>query len=118
MLPLAADDQIDAANEAFAPSRADFEHAARILAAYDRATAVEAHGAVMLDGEMIDEASRKMAESIVAWGALPASLSFPGMRQSECKGASRHKQEQIAFPAGNRKNRTINIVLAPELPTR
>jgi citrate lyase subunit beta/citryl-CoA lyase len=60
-------DQIDAANEAFAPSRSDFDHAARIIEAYTQAT-VQARGAVMLGDEMIDEASRKMAESIVAKG--------------------------------------------------
>jgi citrate lyase subunit beta/citryl-CoA lyase len=60
--------QIDAANEAFAPSAADFAHASRIIEAYSHATTVEARGAVMLGDEMIDEASRKMAESIVAKG--------------------------------------------------
>jgi citrate lyase subunit beta / citryl-CoA lyase len=60
--------QIDAANEVFAPSAADFAHASRIIEAYARATTVEARGAVMLGDEMIDEASRKMAESIVAKG--------------------------------------------------
>jgi citrate lyase subunit beta/citryl-CoA lyase len=60
--------QIDAANEVFAPSQADFEHASRIIEAYDHATTVEARGAVMLGDEMIDEASRKMAQAIVARG--------------------------------------------------
>ena len=35
--------------------------AKRILDAYERATSVDRRGAVMLDGEMIDEASRKLA---------------------------------------------------------
>ncbi len=68
--------QIDAANEVFAPSQADFEHASRIIEAYDHATSVEARGAVMLGEEMIDEASRKMAQAVVARGraaGLPAS---------------------------------------------
>jgi len=68
--------QIDAANEVFAPSQADFAHALRILEAYDHATSVEARGAVMLGEEMIDEASRKMAQAVVARGraaGLPAS---------------------------------------------
>jgi citrate lyase subunit beta / citryl-CoA lyase len=65
--------QIDAANEVFAPSRADFDHAGQIIEAYARATGeqangAQARGAVMLGDEMIDEASRKMAESIVAKG--------------------------------------------------
>ena len=36
--------------------------------AYDHATTVDQRGAVMLGEEMIDEASRKMAEVIVARG--------------------------------------------------
>ena len=68
--------QIDAANEVFAPAAADFAQASRIIEAYDRATSVEARGAVMLGDEMIDEASRKMAQAVVARGraaGLPAS---------------------------------------------
>jgi citrate lyase subunit beta/citryl-CoA lyase len=60
--------QVDVVNEAFTPPRADYDRAARILDAYERATAVDRRGAVMLDGEMIDEASRKLALSIVAKG--------------------------------------------------
>ena len=68
-------DQIDAANEVFAPSLADFARAARIIEAYAHATDVDARGAVMLGDEMIDEASHKMAQAIVAKGraaGLPA----------------------------------------------
>ena len=61
-------DQVDAANQAFAPSPADFERASRIVAAYAHATGVQARGAVMLGDEMIDEASHKMARAIVAKG--------------------------------------------------
>jgi citrate lyase subunit beta/citryl-CoA lyase len=55
-------------NEAFTPPPADYERAVRILDAYSRATSVDRRGAVMLDGEMIDEASRKLALAIVAKG--------------------------------------------------
>ena len=51
---------------------ADYARATRILDAYERATSVERRGAVMLDGEMIDEASRKLALAIVAKGQPPA----------------------------------------------
>jgi citrate lyase subunit beta/citryl-CoA lyase len=61
-------DQIEGANEVFAPSQADFERAGRIIDAYDHATTVDQRGAVMLGDEMIDEASRKMAQAIVARG--------------------------------------------------
>jgi len=60
--------QIDAANEVFAPDQADYDHAERILAAYEDATTVRQVGAVMLGDEMIDEASRKMAIVVAAKG--------------------------------------------------
>ena len=60
--------QIEAVNQAFAPSEADYSRAARIIEAYAHATTVQVRGAVMLGDEMIDEASRKMAEVIVARG--------------------------------------------------
>ena len=56
--------QIAAINEVFTPSRSDVERAAAILDAYARA-ADRRMGAVMLGGEMIDEASRKMAEVVM-----------------------------------------------------
>jgi citrate lyase subunit beta / citryl-CoA lyase len=60
--------QIEAANQAFAPSASDYSRATRIIEAYSQATTVDHRGAVMLGEEMIDEASRKMAEAIVARG--------------------------------------------------
>jgi citrate lyase subunit beta/citryl-CoA lyase len=60
--------QVDVVNEAFTPSAADYERAVAILAAYEKATASEARGAVMLGDEMIDEASRKMAQRMAALG--------------------------------------------------
>ena len=61
-------DQIGVANEVFAPSQEQFEEARALLEAYRHATQVERKGAVMYQGQMIDEASRKIAESIVARG--------------------------------------------------
>jgi citrate lyase subunit beta / citryl-CoA lyase len=59
--------QIAIANEVFAPTKEQFELAERILAAY--AEAIKAgKGAASLDGKMIDEASRKMAEKLVTKG--------------------------------------------------
>lgn len=62
--------QIDAANEVYAPSQADYDHAELILDAYDWATSEAGgkKGAAMLGDEMIDEASRKMALVISAKG--------------------------------------------------
>ena len=55
--------QIDAANEVFSPTQADYDHAENILDAYEYYTSEAGgkRGAVMLGDEMIDEASRKMA---------------------------------------------------------
>jgi citrate lyase subunit beta/citryl-CoA lyase len=62
--------QIDAANEVYSPSQADYDHAELILDAYEYATSEAGGklGAVMLGDEMIDEASRKMALVIVGKG--------------------------------------------------
>jgi citrate lyase subunit beta/citryl-CoA lyase len=63
-------DQVDVGNEVFTPSQADYDHAEDILDAYEKSTsdAGGRRGAVMLDAEMIDEASRKMALVIAAKG--------------------------------------------------
>jgi citrate lyase subunit beta / citryl-CoA lyase len=58
--------QVDIVNAAFTPAPADYARAVRMLDAYKQATLVDRRGAVMLDGEMIDEASRKLALAIVA----------------------------------------------------
>jgi len=60
--------QVEVVNEAFTPAPADYARAVRILDAYEQSTSVDQRGAVMLDGEMIDEASRKLALAIVAKG--------------------------------------------------
>ncbi|WP_062214119.1 CoA ester lyase [Streptomyces sp. NBRC 109706] len=63
-------DQIQAANEIYAPSQSDYDQAELILDAYAHALSAAggARGAVMLGEEMIDEASRKMALVVAAQG--------------------------------------------------
>ena len=63
-------DQVAAGNELFAPAQDDYDRAEAILAAYAHSTseAGGSRGAVMLGDEMIDEASRKMAEVVAAKG--------------------------------------------------
>jgi len=63
-------DQIAAGNEIFSPRQEAYDHAELILEAYEWHTsrAGGARGAAMLDDEMIDEASRKMALVIAAKG--------------------------------------------------
>jgi citrate lyase subunit beta/citryl-CoA lyase len=62
--------QIDAANEIYAPSQEDYDHAELILDAYDWYTSEAGgkRGSAMLGDEMIDEASRKMALVVAGKG--------------------------------------------------
>ena len=75
--------QIGPANEVFTPSQADFDKAAQILEAYRQATDVERRGAVMLGDEMIDEASRKMAEQFYARGLAAGLQPSPETEPSQ-----------------------------------
>lgn len=71
--------QIDVVNEAFSPAQEDYDRAELILAAYDYYTRAEGRGAAMLDGEMIDEASRKLALVAAARGraaGLTTTVTF------------------------------------------
>jgi citrate lyase subunit beta / citryl-CoA lyase len=53
--------QVDVVNAEFSPAQADYDRAELIIEAYEYYTNVQRRGAAMLDGEMIDEASRKLA---------------------------------------------------------
>ena len=59
--------QIEIVNEVFTPSRDQWERAEAMLAAYEEA-GTAGHGAAMFDGEMIDEANRKMAQRLAGAG--------------------------------------------------
>ena len=69
--------QVGVVNEVFTPAPEDYARAVRILDAYQQATETDRRGAVMLDGEMIDEASRKMALMIAAKGAAAGRSRLP-----------------------------------------
>lgn len=60
-------DQVPVLNEEFSPTLEAFERAVRILAAYE-AAALSGRGAVLLDGEMIDEATCRIARTVVQRG--------------------------------------------------
>ena len=68
--------QVDAANEIYAPSQEDYDHAELILDAYEYYTSEAGgkKGSAMLGDEMIDEASRKMA-LVVAGKGRAAGMS-------------------------------------------
>jgi citrate lyase subunit beta / citryl-CoA lyase len=61
-------DQLSILNEVFSPTQEQFDRAWEVLDAYRQATEGDRKGAVMLGDEMIDEASRKVAVTLVARG--------------------------------------------------
>ncbi len=60
---------VEPLNEIFSPTDEELERAAAILEALDDAASGEGRGAALLDGEMIDEASRKRALEVQARGS-------------------------------------------------
>lgn len=61
--------QIEPINTIFGPSEAELERARRIVERYGQATGAELRGAIALDGELIDAASLRMAERVLATAA-------------------------------------------------
>jgi len=61
-------DQVGPVNAAFSPGQEQYDRAELIVETYARATGQQLRGAVLLDGEMIDEASMKLALAIAARG--------------------------------------------------
>lgn len=62
-------DQVEVLNEVFSPTQEQFDRAWDILDAYEKATTEgDRRGAVMFGEEMIDEASRKMANKFLMRG--------------------------------------------------
>ncbi|WP_082517980.1 MULTISPECIES: HpcH/HpaI aldolase/citrate lyase family protein [unclassified Rhodococcus (in: high G+C Gram-positive bacteria)] len=81
--------QIAAANEAFSPRQADVDRAHAIVETYRGHLSVDggARGAVVVDGEMVDEAGHRMARVILeagrASGVLPSGQpGSPGTMES------------------------------------
>lgn len=62
--------QVEAGNAAFSPTQENFDRARRITEAYARAVSAEGGGtgAILVDSEMVDEASVKLAAAIVRRG--------------------------------------------------
>jgi citrate lyase subunit beta/citryl-CoA lyase len=60
--------QIETVNRMYSPDPAAYARAEGILAAYRLATEGEGRGAMRFEGEMIDEATRKMAEGVARRG--------------------------------------------------
>jgi citrate lyase subunit beta/citryl-CoA lyase len=60
--------QLESINRIYSPDPSAYARAEGILAAYREATEGEGRGAVRFEGEMIDEATRKMAEAVARRG--------------------------------------------------
>ncbi|MGE5635906.1 MAG: HpcH/HpaI aldolase/citrate lyase family protein [Nocardioidaceae bacterium] len=75
-------DQVAVIDDAFTPRVEEFDRASAVVAALERAESGAGAGALELDGEMIDEASRKLALQVVARGRAAglagASAGAPG----------------------------------------
>jgi citrate lyase subunit beta/citryl-CoA lyase len=69
--------QVEVLNDVYRPSQELFDRAVAMLSAYERATEEEARGAVMFGDEMIDEASRKMAEKFRSRGERAGMTPSP-----------------------------------------
>jgi citrate lyase beta subunit len=67
--------QVPWANAAFSPTPQEFAYAAGLLAAFEEAIA-GGRGAAVYDGKLIDEASRKLAQTVVEAGRV-ARLTAP-----------------------------------------
>jgi citrate lyase subunit beta / citryl-CoA lyase len=94
--------QIDVVNEAFSPSQDDYERAELVLDAYRYYTSVEHRGAVMLGGEMIDEASRKLALVAAAKGRAAGLRRSQRFEPPLPDGSAEHapRGEGLGQPAG------------------
>ncbi len=86
--------QIDPVNAAFAPDQASYDRAEQIIDAYEHATKTRHLGAVMLDGEMLDEASRKLALVAAARGRAAGLTKTPGL----LRPCSEHRRGSEAVP--------------------
>ena len=71
--------QIDVLNEVFTPSQDEYDKSEAVLEAYAHATDVQLTGAVMFGTEMIDEASRKMAEQLAMRGRAAGMSKVKGL---------------------------------------
>lgn len=74
-------DQIAACNQAYTPTGAELERAERIIEALTDARDVGGRGAALFESEMVDDASRRMAEAVVQ-RARAAGLVRGGIRTS------------------------------------
>ena len=73
--------QVDIVNAEFSPSQEDYDRAELIIEAYEYYVTVQGRGAARLDGEMIEEASRKRARVAAARGRAAGTMNPPVWRR-------------------------------------
>jgi citrate lyase subunit beta / citryl-CoA lyase len=73
-------DQVPVCNGVYAPTATELDHAERIIDAYEQARMRDGSGAALFESEMIDEASRRMAEATVE-RARAAGLVVEGAKR-------------------------------------
>jgi citrate lyase subunit beta/citryl-CoA lyase len=76
-------DQIAVCNEFYTPTQEHLDQAIELLASYERAATAARSGATVFDGDMIDEASRKMAELTVSRARAAGGIT-PSDAVSRC----------------------------------
>ena len=86
-----------------------------MLAAYERATHGEGRGAAMFEGEMIDEANRKMAERLADAGRA-AGYYEPARPVGDGRGEER--AQRAATPTRAAPSRTCSASRARSATTR
>jgi citrate lyase subunit beta/citryl-CoA lyase len=93
--------QVEPLNEIYSPPLAAYERAEGIIEAYRKATEEDHLGAVMFGDEMIDEASRKMAEQLAIKGRLCGlDQKLAEQRRNGHGGPEGDPQQAGATPAG------------------
>jgi citrate lyase subunit beta / citryl-CoA lyase len=75
--------QVDLLNKIFTPTQNDFDRASAIVDTYEAATEQSALGALIFEGQMIDEASRRLALAMVERGRALGMTARPWTRRTD-----------------------------------
>jgi citrate lyase subunit beta / citryl-CoA lyase len=75
--------QIEVLNEVYSPTQADYDRAEALLERYRRATSEEGRGVLMIDDEMVDEASARMAARVAERGRAAGMTASPDTAASD-----------------------------------
>ena len=98
--------QIAVVNAVFTPGREEWERAEAMLAAYERAAPDEGRGAAMFEGEMIDEANRKMAARLARG---PRGAATPALTPAHRERAERRAAHDAAQTGAESSERSACV---------